>query len=59
MKDPERYKDLERNKILNRALTDLDKIINQHAPGIDTSINNGVWDRLDKMALEIEAHTTK
>lgn len=51
----ERHKDAERNLILNRTLSDLDDIINGHDPEIDTSINNGVWDRLDKMALEIEA----
>lgn len=51
----ERHKDTERNLILNRTLSDLDDIINGHDPEIDTSINNGVWDRLDKMALEIEA----
>lgn len=56
MKEPERHSDPKRNSILNRALTDLDRIINEHDPEVDTSINNGVWDRLDKMALEIEAH---
>ncbi|WP_411975959.1 hypothetical protein [Sulfitobacter faviae] len=51
-----RHEDTKRNLILNRALSDLDRIINDHAPAVDTSINNGVWDRLDRMALEIEAH---
>ena len=51
----ERHTDTGRNKILNRAMTDLDNIINGHDPEIDTSINNSVWDRLDKMAMEIEA----
>ena len=51
-----RHEDTKRNLILNRALSDLDRIINGHDPEVDTSINNGVWDRLDRMALEIEAH---
>ena len=54
-----RHKDTARNAILNRALMDLDDIINGHDPEIDTSINNGVWDRLDKMALEIEEHAAR
>jgi hypothetical protein len=41
--------------ILNKTLKDLDVVINDHDPEIDTSINNGVWDRLDKMAMEVEA----
>ena len=52
----ERHMDVGRNKILNRAVTDLDKIINQHDPEVDTNVYNGVWDRLDKMAMEIETH---
>jgi hypothetical protein len=52
---PERYKDIERNRIVNRCLTDLEEIINHHNPEIDTPIKDGVWNRLDKMALEIEA----
>ena len=51
----ERHLDTERNKILNRALSDLESIINDHDPEVDVSITNGVWDRLDKMAVEIEA----
>lgn len=51
---PERHANKSRNLILNKTLTDLDDIINGHDPEIDTSINNGVWDRLDKMAIEIE-----
>lgn len=52
--DAERHADTERNRILNSALTDLDGIINGHDPEADTSINNMVWNRLDKMAVEIE-----
>lgn len=52
---PERHADTARNVILNRALMDLDRIINGHDPENDTSLNNLVWDRLDKMAVEIEA----
>jgi hypothetical protein len=55
MTAPERHTDTARNKILNSALSDLDQIINGHDPETDTSINNIVWDRLDKLALEIEA----
>ena len=53
---PATYEDTTRNGILNRTLSDLDRIINDHDPEVHTSIKNGVWDRLDKMALEIEAH---
>jgi len=51
----ERHADKERNVLLNTALSDLDKIINGHNPEVDTSINNLVWDRLDKLAVAIEA----
>lgn len=53
--DEARHADTERNRVLNTALTDLDSIINGHDPEVDTSINNMVWDRLEKMAVEIEA----
>lgn len=53
----ERHADTERNLILNGTLTDLDQIINSHDPETDTSINNAVWGRLDKMACEIEARS--
>ncbi len=49
-----RHQDTARNLILNRTSSDLEDIIWGHDPEVDTSINNGVWDRLDKMALEIE-----
>ena len=52
MKEPERFGDTERNLMLNKCVTDLDGIINQHDPQIDAPINRGVWDRLDKLALE-------
>lgn len=50
---PERHTDTERNKIINRASSDLEQIINGHDPEIH-HLGNRVWDRLDKMALEIE-----
>ena len=50
----ERHADTERNRILNIALTDLNAIINGHNPDVDTSINNMVWDRLDKLACDVE-----
>ncbi len=43
-----------RNRIINKALSDLDLIINCHDPEIDTSINNMVWDRLSKMGSDLE-----
>lgn len=52
---PARFDDLERNRIINRAHTDLDSIVNNHDPEID-HISNKIWDRLDKMSLEIECH---
>lgn len=57
MTEPARHKDTTRNGILNRTLSDLERIINHHDPEIDVPISDGVWDRLDKMALEIEAHS--
>ena len=54
---PKRHSDTARNLILNRALSDLGEIIYGHDPEINTSISNGVWDRLDKMALEIETRS--
>lgn len=50
-----RHTDKQRNLIINRCSTDLEKIINGHNPETG-NLNNDVWDRLDKMALEIEAH---
>ncbi|KAB0538083.1 hypothetical protein [Pseudochrobactrum saccharolyticum] len=50
----ERHENTSRNHIINQTSTDLEQIINGHDP--DQSIlNNDVWDRLDKMACEIEA----
>lgn len=57
MNEQERHKNTRRNLILNQTLTDLETIINAHDPEVDTSISNGVWDRLDKMAVEIEKLT--
>ena len=50
-----RHTDKRRNLIINRCSTDLEKIINGHNPETG-NLNNDVLDRLDKMALEIEAH---
>lgn len=50
-----RHNDTDRNLILNRALTDIERIATGHDPEVDVPINQGVWDRLDKMAQEIEA----
>lgn len=50
----ERHANTARNLIINQTSTDLERIIYSHDP--DQSIlNNDVWDRLDKMACEIEA----
>lgn len=40
--------------IINKASTDLENIVNGHDPEIH-HLGNRVWDRLDKMALDIEA----
>ena len=55
MSAPERHADKVRNLILNHAVTDLEEIINAHNPDVDAPIKQGVWDRLDKMAMLIEA----
>ncbi|MBC8718778.1 hypothetical protein [Ochrobactrum sp. Marseille-Q0166] len=55
--DKSRFENTARNLILNRTLTDLENIINGHDPEIG-NLNNDVWDRLDKMSLEIEALST-
>ena len=55
MQTPERYNDIERNRLLNKCTDDLHKIINDHNPEIDVPIFQGVWDRLDKLAQEVEA----
>ncbi|AUR03153.1 hypothetical protein PhaeoP72_01168 [Phaeobacter inhibens] len=49
-----RHKDAARNLILNRALDDLEQIISNHDPETDVPIKDGVWDRLDRLACEIE-----
>lgn len=54
---PMRHTDTERNKIINRTSTDLGNIINGHDPDVD-NLGIRVWDRLDQMAVEIEARTT-
>lgn len=51
----ERHQDKHRNLIINHASSDLERIINGHDPEED-HLGNRVWDRLDKMACEIEAH---
>lgn len=50
----ERHANTARNLIINQTSTDLDNIINGHDPE-RSILNNDVWDRLDKMACEIEA----
>lgn len=56
--DPERHADLERNRILNKCSLDLWDIVQNHDPDIH-NLNNRVWDRLDRMALDIEAHARR
>lgn len=50
----ERHANTSRNLIINQTSTDLEQIINGHDPE-QSILNNDVWDRLDKMACEIEA----
>lgn len=50
----ERHANTARNLIINQTSTDLEDIINGHDPE-QSILNNDVWDRLDKMACEIEA----
>ena len=52
----ERHANTARNLIINQTSTDLEQIINGHDPE-QSILNNDVWDRLDKMACEIEALT--
>lgn len=54
---PARFEDLERNKIINRCSSDLESIINGFDPEVH-NLNNMVWDRLDRMAVEIEANAS-
>ncbi|MFV1626814.1 hypothetical protein VWY34_14385 [Phaeobacter sp. JH20_02] len=49
-----RHQDAARNLILNRAINDLEQIINNHDPETDVPIKDGAWDRLDRLACEIE-----
>lgn len=51
----DRHSDTRRNVIINRTSTDLENIVNGHDPDIH-HLGNRVWDRLDKMAVEIEQH---
>jgi hypothetical protein len=51
-----RHADLERNVILNRAITDLENIINGHDPEIH-NLGNRVWDRLDDLAIAVEGRS--
>ena len=51
----EHHQDKRRNLIINRASADLEQIINGHDPEVH-HLGNRVWDRLDKMACEIEAN---
>lgn len=52
--DNSRFENTARNLIINQTSTDLENIINGHDPEVG-NLNNDVWDRLDKMALAIEA----
>lgn len=52
----ERHANTVRNLIINQTSTDLEQIIYGHDPE-QSILNNDVWDRLDKMACEIEALT--
>lgn len=54
--EAKRHADLDRNLILNRASTDLENIINGHDPEIH-NLGNRVWDRLDDLAVSIEARS--
>jgi hypothetical protein len=54
-----RHADRERNVILNTAVRDLDKIINCHNPDFDVPINDGVWDYLDKMGVDLVGLATR
>lgn len=49
----DRLNDADRNKILNQCSADLEDIVRNHDPEVH-NLNNRVWDRLDKMAVEIE-----
>lgn len=51
----DRHSDRRRNVIINHTSTDLENIVNGHDPDIH-HLGNRVWDRLDKMAVEIERH---
>ncbi|MDK8874361.1 hypothetical protein [Paracoccus sp. SSJ] len=51
----ERHADTERNRIINWCSADLESIVNGHDPEIH-NLNVRVWDRLDRMAVEIEQH---
>jgi hypothetical protein len=48
---PARYADTARTRAINAACADIERLI--PAP-----VGNRVWDRLDRMALEIEALAT-
>ncbi|WP_376711093.1 DUF551 domain-containing protein [Pseudochrobactrum lubricantis] len=52
----ERHANTARNLIINQTSTDLEQIIYGHDPE-QSILDNDVWDRLDKMACEIEALT--
>lgn len=52
----ERHRDLERNRLLNEASRDLWEIVSSYDPEAN-HLGNRVWDRLDRLALEVEIHT--
>jgi hypothetical protein len=50
-----RHRDTERNRLLSQTVSDLFKIIENHDPEVDIPIASGVWDRLDKLSVDVEA----
>lgn len=52
-KAPERHKDTNRNRLINKAVDDLEQIINHHDPEVDCPITQGVWDRLDRLCADV------
>jgi hypothetical protein len=55
VKPEERHSDTERNRLLSQTVSDLFKIIENHDPEVDIPIASGVWDRLYKLSVDVEA----
>lgn len=51
----ERHSDIARNLVINKACSDIEDIVLTHDPDTDAPIDHGIWDRLDRMAMDIEA----